>query len=152
MSNHSFKQNRHFIGPLTSVKKQANIPEKAFNSRRVLEKLQHEFSEGRVQASKHKIIVANSSALLLYGRYWLPNPALCMWKINKECYFLTKKKTTNCLLRDQFSSMCRSTHMGFGQCPGGPKGTISPTVWQSCKVASASQTTMPLLWWSWSMT
>jgi len=49
------------LGPLTSVQEQANLPEKVFNTRKAAEKLQHEFSEGRVQASKHKITVANSS-------------------------------------------------------------------------------------------
>jgi len=43
------------------VQEQANLPEKVFNTRKAAEKLQHEFSEGRVQASKHKITVANSS-------------------------------------------------------------------------------------------
>lgn len=53
------------LGPLTSMQEQANLPEKVFNTRKALEKLQHEFSEDRVQASKRKITVANSSAFLL---------------------------------------------------------------------------------------
>lgn len=63
------------LGLLTSVEEQADLPGKVFNTRKALEKLQHEFSEDRVQASKHKIRVANSSAFLLQCRYRLPRAA-----------------------------------------------------------------------------
>lgn len=74
------------LGPLTRVQAQANLPEKVFNTRKALEKVRHEFSEDRAQASKHKITVANSSALLLYCRYRLPKAAF-----NK--YFWTRMRS-----------------------------------------------------------
>lgn len=74
------------LGPLTRVQAQANLPEKVFNTRKALEKVRHEFSEDRAQASKHKVTVANSSALLLYCRYRLPKAAF-----NK--YFWTRMRS-----------------------------------------------------------
>lgn len=51
------------LGSLTHVQEQVNLPEKGFNSRKALEKLQHEFSEdNRVQGSEHNPPVANSFA------------------------------------------------------------------------------------------